>query len=126
MSEITKEKEIADMMRREMTRLRRLSSWHEKNIEVFSRIAFDNVEKIEIEYELPSASSVVIDSVEVNLEGLENTSGFLKLDLTIKKGKRGSSRALPAKKRAQDLKSWIKNLLYYNMNVEVRVNGRKR
>lgn len=105
-------REAVNEMKRLAVLANRLSDWHVNNLKMFVQVAFDNVDSASIDYQMP-----IIDE----------TNGWVKYDIHIKRAKKGSSSSLKRSRvqRGKDLATWTKDLLWRDMDVSIFINGKE-
>jgi 5'-3' exonuclease len=82
----------------------KFSDFQVKNLELYPKIVFDNIKKIEIQYDIQTNTG----------------SGFVKYKVKLKKPQEG------LEKRIDDLKTWVRQLLFKIIfcSLTVRRNGK--
>jgi hypothetical protein len=98
-------------MRKSILLTKRMSEFHLNNLKNFAFIAFDNLNKIEISY-------------NIDCDPKMNNYGYIHFNLSPKPRKAISSKNTLSK-RCSDVDSWTKNLLWKEISVEIFNKNKK-
>lgn len=93
--------EILNEHRKLMMITGKFSDFQIKNLETYPQIVFDNIKKIELEYDIQTTKG----------------AGFVKYKVRLKKPQDN------LEKRIDDLKSWVRHLLFKEVEVIVEIKN---
>lgn len=97
--------------------LNMLSKAHADSIPRFAYIALENVESVEVEYDLDHSLAVSAPSA--------HTGFFVKYKIKTKNKKSVGNKARSSKLRLKDIEKWVKNATWNEVNVCFFINGKE-
>lgn len=97
--------------------LNMISQTHAESIPRFAFIALENVESVEVDYDLDHSLAVTAPSTHAGF--------FVKYRIKTKGKKSVGNKQRPTKLRLKDIEAWVRSITWNEVNVKFVINGKE-